>query len=134
MITTTEIVDEARTWIGTPFRHQGRLKRVGVDCVGLIVGVGVAVGFRIIDFRNYDENFPDTRRLHFEMHTQFTREDRMSPGCIVLLALQHESDPSHLAILTGDDSIIHCWNRRGVVEHELGAWRRRIRGIFTYGK
>ena len=30
-----QIVTQARTWIGTPFHHQARLKGKGCDCLGL---------------------------------------------------------------------------------------------------
>ena len=33
------IVAEARSWIGTPYRHQASLKGVGCDCLGLLRGV-----------------------------------------------------------------------------------------------
>jgi cell wall-associated NlpC family hydrolase len=33
------IIDEARSYIGCPFKHQGRARN-GIDCVGLIVEVG----------------------------------------------------------------------------------------------
>jgi NlpC/P60 family putative phage cell wall peptidase len=33
------IVAEARSWIGTPYRHQASLKGVGTDCLGLLRGV-----------------------------------------------------------------------------------------------
>lgn len=35
----TRIIAEARAWIGTPYRHQGSLKGVGCDCLGLVCGV-----------------------------------------------------------------------------------------------
>ena len=34
-----DIVDEARKWIGTPYRHQASRMGVGADCLGLIRGV-----------------------------------------------------------------------------------------------
>ena len=34
-----DIVTEARTWVRTPYHHQARLKGVGVDCAGLVIGV-----------------------------------------------------------------------------------------------
>lgn len=40
------IIQEARTWLGTPFKHQGRLKGQGVDCLGLLVGVAAALRLR----------------------------------------------------------------------------------------
>ena len=37
------IIAEARTWIGTPYRHQASLKGVGCDCLGLLRGVWRAI-------------------------------------------------------------------------------------------
>ncbi|MFL5163197.1 MAG: peptidase P60, partial [Microvirga sp.] len=33
------ILAEARSWIGTPYRHQASLKGIGCDCLGLLRGV-----------------------------------------------------------------------------------------------
>ena len=37
------VVAEVLTWLGTPYRHQGRQKGVGCDCIGLVLGVWRAV-------------------------------------------------------------------------------------------
>lgn len=37
------IVAEARTWIGTPYRHQASLKGTACDCLGLVRGVWRAI-------------------------------------------------------------------------------------------
>ena len=42
-ISRSLIVAEARSWIGTPYRHQASLKGVGCDCLGLVRGVWRAV-------------------------------------------------------------------------------------------
>jgi cell wall-associated NlpC family hydrolase len=34
-----DIVEEARSWLGTPYHHQAALKGVGCDCIGLLRGV-----------------------------------------------------------------------------------------------
>ncbi|MGB9180273.1 MAG: hypothetical protein WCB68_13655 [Pyrinomonadaceae bacterium] len=44
MPTRDDIVTEARTWLGTPFGHQGRTKGFEVDCVNLEAEVGLATG------------------------------------------------------------------------------------------
>ena len=36
---TNLILTEARSWIGTPYRHQASLKGIGCDCLGLLRGV-----------------------------------------------------------------------------------------------
>ena len=38
-LTRDAIVAEARSWIGTRYRHQASLKGVGCDCLGLVRGV-----------------------------------------------------------------------------------------------
>ena len=43
MLTRVAIVAEARSWIGTHYRHQQSLKGVGCDCLGLLRGVWRAV-------------------------------------------------------------------------------------------
>ena len=39
-----EIVAEARTWLGTPYRHQGAVKGRAVDCVNMVNEVLIACG------------------------------------------------------------------------------------------
>lgn len=34
-----EVLDEARRWIGTPYRHQASRLGVGCDCLGLLRGI-----------------------------------------------------------------------------------------------
>ena len=33
------IILEAMDWVGTPYHHQARVKKVGVDCAQLVAGV-----------------------------------------------------------------------------------------------
>ena len=37
--TSERVTAEARDWRGTPYRHQGRRKGGGCDCIGLVLGV-----------------------------------------------------------------------------------------------
>src|SRR5579871_708986 len=38
------VVAIARSWIGTPYHHQGRIKGVGVDCAMIVVEVFAEAG------------------------------------------------------------------------------------------
>ena len=43
-VTQEDIINQARTWLGTKYHHQGRLKKSsrgdgGVDCIGLVIGI-----------------------------------------------------------------------------------------------
>ena len=39
MSVNARVLGIAETWIGTPYRHQGAVKGVGCDCLGLIRGI-----------------------------------------------------------------------------------------------
>jgi cell wall-associated NlpC family hydrolase len=53
-VTRQQIIEAATSLIGTPFRHQGRDERNGVDCVGLLVVIGRKIGYpNIVDDTTY---------------------------------------------------------------------------------
>lgn len=143
-----EIVSCGRSWIGTRFAHQGRLKKTethagGVDCLGLLIGVakeldikdanGAAIGLQ--DTRDYTRT-PDTKRLYEALlHTlQQKPIGAAQAGDIVLLNIQNS--PQHLGILStldgGTMGIIHAYAQaRKVVEHALdGYWRAQLVAVF----
>ena len=44
MATRDQVVVEARSWLGTPYHHHGRIKGAGVDCAMLLAEVFEACG------------------------------------------------------------------------------------------
>lgn len=120
-----DIVAEARTWLDTPFHHQARLKGVGVDCVGLVIGVARSLGLIAPDFdvAAYPRTPDGTSLMHLtdEHMTRISRE-AMQPGDVVVVAFA--KDPQHLGILSdyrhGGFSIIHAHSISGrVIETRL---------------
>lgn len=63
-ITRAEVVAAARTWLGVPWRHQGRT-RLGVDCVGLLVVVARDLAVPHHDPENYGRRPDGTLLGHF---------------------------------------------------------------------
>jgi NlpC/P60 family putative phage cell wall peptidase len=128
--TGEDIVAEARRWIGTPWRHQARLRGVGVDCGGLVVGVGQALGLPVRDHPPGYARLPDGVSLRACVERQCTRIPALEPGAILLM--RWEADPQHLAIVStlpeGFVGMIHAWaGIRRVVEHGLTPeWQARI--------
>jgi cell wall-associated NlpC family hydrolase len=120
MITREQIVEEARSWIATPFEHQHRVKGRAVDCVGLLIGVARAL--RIVpsefDFTGYSR-LPDGRSLIEQADMHMTRIARiaMQPGDAVAIA--YDGDPQHFGLLTpyrhGGLAIVHAASRYGCV-------------------
>lgn len=127
----TELIEEARDWLGTPWKHQGRLKGVGVDCVGFVVEVARAVGvLEVNEAANYQRRpNGNTLRSEFDRHLARVPLVALRPGDVVLLASVDVAD--HVA-LVGDHpdglSLIHAYlPQRRVVEHRLDdQWRERI--------
>ncbi len=78
-----EIITEARSWLETPFHHQGRVRGVGVDCIGLIVEVARALklpsasGGLVADYdeRDYPRE-PDGERLQMMLGRHFIQDER----------------------------------------------------------
>ena len=47
------IVEAARQWVGTPYAHQGRIIGKRVDCIGLIMQVGLELGYITVTEEDY---------------------------------------------------------------------------------
>lgn len=129
MITAHDIVSEARTWVGVPFRHQGRTRR-GVDCVGLVIVV--AQELRVLPstfIRNDYGRNPSRQELDEKIAAHCTRIDEPEPGC--LLAIRWNRELSHVAFFTGD-TMIHSYERVGkVTEHGFRApWPRLVDSVW----
>lgn len=126
-----QIVAESRTWLETPFKHQGRVKGAGVDCAGLIVGVCHALGLSSFDKHDYDAE-PDGVMLRATCEREMTAIPvaGIQPGDVLLFAFGGR--PTHLAFVAdyvhGGLSIVHGYSVAGkVIEQRMDSvWRRRI--------
>lgn len=131
------IVSEARSWIGTKFRHQGRTKGIGCDCAGVLVGIAKIINMKLIDMRGYGRT-PFGGQLKKTMDEQFDPVliSHVCPGDILLLRVRKE--PQHLAIVAdykyGGLSIIHSTSDIGrVVEHRFDvAVKKKIVAAYKF--
>jgi cell wall-associated NlpC family hydrolase len=145
-----QIVACARSWLGTSFHHQGRLKKTlthkgGVDCLGLLVGVAHELDLRLKDGSPFIEkdcanysHYPDAQRLYVELASIMTliNSANMQTGDVMLLCV--DDNPQHLAIyVRGDDknnpAMIHAYApARMVVEHVFDEyWQGKIAAAFS---
>jgi NlpC/P60 family putative phage cell wall peptidase len=135
-VESTEILASAREWLGTPWRHQGRLKGIAVDCGGLILGVGRELGLLDFDTSAYGR-IPDGQQLRAlcEQHLLAKPVADAVPGDVLLMRFTRH--PQHLAIV-GDRgepySLIHAYADAGAcVEHGADPkWLRRIVAAYTF--
>lgn len=125
------MVSEARSYLGTPFRHQGRLKNVGVDCVGLLICVAKTLDIGDFDKTDYSR-IPDGVILRQRCDNQMTAIaiDAAQQGDVLLF--RFEKEPQHIAIVGdyrhGGLSIIHALAQsEKVIETRLDStWKSRI--------
>lgn len=125
MTTRAQVVASARLWLDTPFHHQARLRGVGVDCIGLVIGVArelnlVAPDFDVSAYPRVPDGLSlmSTAREHMN---EISRES-MQAGDIVVVSF--DRDPQHFGVLGnyrhGGFSIIHAASNAGrVIETRL---------------
>lgn len=137
MIARSQIVQAARSWLGTPFHHQGRVKGRGVDCAGLAVGVALELGILTPEQAkaipsNYKAH-PDPAVMRATLETYMARVWPAQPGDWIWLAATGQQ-PTHMALIASDATMIHAHSESGaVVEHALRpAYTRTAKGAFAY--
>jgi NlpC/P60 family putative phage cell wall peptidase len=122
----------ARACLGTPFHHQGRCPKVGLDCIGLIVVALRAVGSPVRDRQDYSAR-PDGRTLVQALVDHGARKvEAFTTGDVLVFRYDHQ--PQHVALATSTTTMIHSFAPAGgVVETSIGPyWRRRLLGIYRF--
>lgn len=149
-ITPEQIAAQARTWLGTRYHHQGRLKKSargpgGVDCIGLIIGVAEELGISDgngnplvqADEKNYSM-YPEKGRLvgAISSHMREVPIQKMAIGDILLF--KTFKDPQHVGLLTqypgGGPGLIHCNSSAGmVVEQPFSmTWVKMLTHVYRF--
>jgi NlpC/P60 family putative phage cell wall peptidase len=124
--TRSAFVQEARTWLNTPYQHQGRLKGVACDCIGLVICTARALGLTEYDITGYGKRPDGNLRPVMETQLEFIPLTTAQAGDVLLFAWN--TFPLHVGILTDETHLIHAYmpNRR-VVENSLDArWRALV--------
>jgi len=141
-VNRVDIVSAARSWVGTRFQHQGRIKKGsghkgGVDCLGLLVGIARELNLQVsgcplagFDRQDYG-HYPDTDALEKTLSSLLLSIPlkHKQPGDVALFSI--DGNPQHLGILS-DYGLIHAYApARAVVETRLDEqWQKRIRLLF----
>jgi cell wall-associated NlpC family hydrolase len=128
VIDAAELTQRARAWVGVPYRHQGRDRRYGVDCIGFIIALldeAGALPAHFVDVADYGRSpqrlLQGTVAKYAVLHTAQLQE-----GCLLLLRWELGQAVSHAAYFTDKGTIIHCYGNVGrVVENGYrGPWPR----------
>lgn len=139
MIARQDVLEEARAWLGTPYRHQASVKGVGCDCIGLVRGVWRAL------YGNEPEALPTytpdwAERYGAEAlyaaarrHMRWTTCTQARPGDVLLFRMDAHSPIKHAAILDEGAHLIHAYWARAVVRSRYASWwRTRCAAAFAF--
>jgi len=139
-----EIVEVARGWIGTPYRHQASCPGAGADCLGLVRGVWREVlGKEPEMVPAYSFDWAEANRIETlwrAARRHFTAKpvDHEAPGDLLLFRMRNGSVAKHLGLQaeTGAQAtFIHAYSGHAVLESPLSTpWRRRIVARFAFPK
>lgn len=137
-----DVVEVARSWIGTPYIHQTSTKGAGTDCLGLIRGVWrELMGAEPEALPAYTPDWSEidrVERLRAGADRHLVRVDAAErPGDVLLFRMKGQAVAKHLGILgearPGARTLIHAYSGHGVVESPLGpAWARRVVAVFAF--
>lgn len=133
----------ARSWLGTPYRHQASVKGVGADCLGLVRGVWrEVVGEEPEALPPYRADWAETggRETLLEGARRWLKPvptKDMRAGDVLVFRMAADAAAKHCAILSDcgapEPRMIHAYWGRAVVESWMGVWwRRRLAGVFRF--
>jgi len=137
------VVAAARSWLGTPYRHQASVKGVGADCLGLVRGVWREVAGEepeVLPAYSADWAEVGGREALLEAAARWMQPvavDQMRAGDVLLFRMSPGTVVKHCAILSGvggpEPRMIHAYWGRAVVESWMGVWwRRRLAAVFRF--
>jgi NlpC/P60 family putative phage cell wall peptidase len=142
MTRNTDIVREARRWLGTPYQHQASRLGAGADCLGLVRGVWrnlIGTEPEIVPPYTDDWSEPSGFELLNEAACRWLTPVELGSvlsGEVLLFRMREGCVAKHLAISAsrdGEPTFIHAYTSHGVVETHLSApWQRRIIARFRF--
>lgn len=139
-----QIITEARSWIGTPHKHNQALKGVGVDCVRFPYEVAKSCGIEVSDPGNYERNPQGEELLNrlteqlclvgvvreayknwSDKYLEYTATNKQlvnlaEPGDILVFKREWMGEAGHLALFLDNNLIIQSFMKTGVRETSLG--------------
>ncbi len=132
-----QIVEEVKSWVGTPYRHQASVKGAGCDCLGLVRGVWRSL---------YDEEpaplpvySPDWAERGQSELLKEAAEQFLLPvnapkiASVLLFRMDATSPVKHCGILINQHEFAHAYWGRSVSCSAYGRWwKSRLAGAYNF--
>lgn len=131
--TRQDVIEEARKWLETRWVHQGR-NEGGIDCAGLLILVGSALGLQAEDMYGYKRS-PDGRTFQEHIFRQTVHENSPRPGSIGLF--RESRFPTHCGIFAEQDgqlTLIHAYMpaRKVIEEPFIHEWPDQLVAVRSF--
>ncbi len=114
------IVDSARSWLGTPYKHQASCKSVGCDCLGLVRGVWRETqGAEPEPVPAYTSTWAETGNVENLIglgEKYFVETENPRAGDIIIFRMRRNGIAKHVGVLSDDSKFIHAYDNACVVE------------------
>ncbi len=124
----SDIVRVAREWVGTPYRHQGSLKGVGTDCLGLVRGVWREIAGcepEATPAYSADAGEGETLAEAARRHMKEIPCADVRGGDLLLFRWRAHLPARHAGIATSETHMVHAQENACVTEIYLSNWWRR---------
>lgn len=133
----SDIYEKALSYVGVPYRHQGRSAETGCDCLGfLILTLEDIVDIpEALQLPSYSPSWIEHRKddplidgISEYLSPRNVRQVEI--GDVLIFRMRKDMPAKHCAFL-GDGKLVHCRSDVGVVEEEFTKeWRRRLAAAF----
>ena len=137
-----KIVQAARAWLGTPYRHQASCKGAGCDCLGLLRGLWrevLGAEPEAVPAYTMDWSEPAGDEQLWRAAARHLRAKPLgeeAPGDVLLFRMRAQGVAKHLGVagrIGAQATFIHAYSGQAVVESPLTPpWRRRIVARFEF--
>ena len=101
MITSQDIIDEVRSWIGTPVVRSGSVKGKGCNCLGMMAGAAKNLGredlWQVFEPYRGLEAPPDRLFMFRALKRHLIKVDKVEPGCLIFSMAK---ETSHVGLVT----------------------------------
>lgn len=132
MFTREQFLEAVLSYEGTPYQHQGRIKHVAIDCIGLIVCPMRDLGEDMSYIpNNYGANAnPRILLKHlYDTHHAFKVENGdLEPGDI--LVFTNAGSPRHFGVYLGDRQMIHSYFKQNVLITDYDVWKILLHSVW----
>jgi len=130
-----------REYIGIPFKYGGRTKE-GIDCWGLVVIIyKEKLGVELFDMSGYEPTV-ESSSIFYKSISEFSRmwekidvdTNKLQTYDIILFGLddEHKNIPTHIAVYTTFNKIIHCTEYMPVGITKLNRWIHKAHSAYRY--